>query len=460
MQIAAEIFKAYDIRGTYPDQLDRDIAHAIGRAARVVISAKSDRPRVVVGMDARLSSAELKDALIRGLLESGADVDDIGFVSTPTFYLVTAKHGYDGGIQVSASHNPKNWNGFKLVGRHAVAIRYKNGIDEIKKMIEEDYLPPQTVRRGVQCTASELPQRVLQAQVQDLIKTGGSIKPFKIVFDGGNGMGGSDMRALFDKLPCNVVWMNERPDGTFPAHAPDPLVRENTRDLSARIASEKADLGIASDGDGDRYFFFDESGEMIPPEIVRGLMAQIELRKHPGADIVYDVRPGRITKDLIEEAGGRPVLAPVGHTLIKEKMLTIGSIFGGESSGHFFYKLPSGTFEAPLVLVYEFLAFLSQQNKPLSKVVAPHKRYFNSGENNVRLATREKGLAMIERLKETYRDGTQTTLDGLTVEYPDFTFNVRLSNTEPLIRLIVESRDKTLMERKRDEIRAVLEADK
>lgn len=456
MKVASEIFKAYDIRGTYPDQLNADVAYAVGRTARAAIAPQKQRPKIAVGMDTRLSSPELKNALIRGLLESGANVDDIGLVSTPTFYLVVARYGYDGGIQVSASHNPKEWNGFKLVGPQAVALGYKTGIDTVHAVIGEDRLPPPAARSGALKAKPELPQRVLQEQLETLRKEAGAIKPFTVVFDGGNGMGGLDMQAAFSPLPCHVLWMNEKPDGTFPAHPADPMIAENTHDLRVRTIREGADLGIASDGDGDRYFFFDEKGEVVPQEILRGLLAQIELAKHPGATIVYDVRPGRITKDLIEAAGGKAVLAPVGHSLIKEKMIQEDAVFGGESSGHFFYKLPFGTFESPLVLVYTFLQFLSEQSKPLSEIVAPYKRYFNSGENNVRLMTREKGLAILKRLKETYRDGKQTTLDGLTVEYPDFTFNVRLSNTEPLIRLIVESADQATMEKRRDEVLEIL----
>lgn len=421
-----------------------------------MIAPSHIKPKLVVGSDARLSSPELKEALVRGLLESGADVHDVGFISTPTFYLVVARYGYDGGIQISASHNPKNWNGFKVVKGGAAPIGFEGGLSKVLEAIRQDLLPGASPLAGTLTEAYNLPSQALEELKVERALGAKNIKPFRIVFDGGNGMGGLDMKALFAHLPCKLVWMNEQPDGTFPAHPPDPLVIENTRDLSARVLKEKADLGLASDGDGDRYFFFDETGEVVPPEIVRGLIAQIELEKNPGATIVYDVRPGKITRDLIEEAGGKPVLAPVGHSLIKEKMIAENAVFGGESSGHFFYRLPYGTFEVPLMLVHSFLVFISAEDKPLSEVVAPYKRYFNSGENNVRLESREQGLFIIESLKKKYADGKQTALDGLTVEYPTFTFNVRLSNTEPLIRLIVESADKAIMETRRDELKALM----
>lgn len=456
MRITPDIFKAYDIRGTYPDEVNADVAYAIGRCARAIASPAIARPRFLVSSDARLSSHELKAALIAGLSESGVDVDDIGLASTPTFYLLAAQEAYDGGIQVSASHNPKDWNGFKVVAGHAVALGLKDGLDLMRVMISENRLPPAARESGVVRERPDLPAEALHQHARKLASAGARVSAFKVVFDGGNGMGGIDMKALFAALPCSLIWMNESPDGAFPAHPPDPFVASNTADLRERIVAEGADLGIASDGDGDRYFFFDERGDMVSPEIVRGLMAQVELKKHPGATIVYDVRPGAITRDLIEESGGRAVLAPVGHSLIKEVMRRENAVFGGESSGHFFYRLPYGTFEAPLVLVHAFLAFLTSENKPLSQAVAPYKRYYNSGEISVQLESRAQGLAMIEKLKLLYRDCTQTLLDGLTVETPDFAFNVRLSNTEPLIRFIVESKQKAVMEKQRDKLKKIM----
>ena len=456
MQVEPSIFKAYDIRGTYPAQIDATVAYSVGRAYGTLLSNREHgrTMHVVVGSDMRLSSPELKKDLTQGILDSGLNADDIGLISTPTFYFGVAYFGYDGGIMVSASHNPKEWNGFKLASKRALPISKDNGIVEMQRMIErEQFISLASGKEiGTLRNKNGIVETAVREQLKDLSAGKNAIKPFKIAFDGGSGMGGADMKQLFSVLPCKIAWMNEIPDGTFPAHPADPMVPENTEALRKEIVDGHCDLGIASDGDGDRYFFFDEKGEVVPAEILRGIMAQIELRKNPGATVVYDVRPGKITKDMIEEAGGKPILAPVGHSLIKAKMIEEKAIFGGESSGHYFYKLPYGTFEAPIVLVYKFLTFLSEQNKPLSEIIAPYKRYFNSGEINTHLENREAGSQKIEKIAEKFKDCKQSLLDGLTVESEDYWFNVRLSNTEPLIRFIVEARTKALMEEKRREI--------
>ncbi|MDP3965178.1 MAG: phosphomannomutase/phosphoglucomutase [bacterium] len=462
MNVEPSIFKAYDIRGLYPSEVNADVAYAIARAYATLMLAEANgkRLRIAVGSDARLSSPELKANLIRGLTDSGLDVEDIGLVSTPTFYFSVGYFGYDGGIQVSASHNPKEWNGFKLARKNAIPMSGDSGIKALQATIESETFAP-LVPADKKGTTGNRNNNVVETEIKEQMNMaaprGFSIKPFKIAIDPANGMGSPDMKALFAKLPCTIVWMNEAVDGTFPAHPADPMKDENTADLRKKILAERCDMGIASDGDGDRYFIFDEKGEAVPQAILRGLMAQIELHEHPGATVVYDVRPGRVTKEMIDEVGGTPVVAPVGHSLIKEKMILENAIFGGESSGHYFYKLPYGTFEAPVVLIYKFLAFLSAQEKPLSEVVAPYKRYVNSGEINSRLADRDAGLSKIEEMKKVYQE-KQNTIDGLTVEYPEFWFNVRLSNTEPLIRLIVEARDKKTMENKRDELLALIKA--
>ena len=461
MHVEPSIFKAYDIRGLYPGEVNADVAYAVARASATLMlaEARGKRLRIAVGSDARLSSPELKAGVMWGLTDSGLDVEDIGLVSTPTFYFSVGYFGYDGGIQVSASHNPKEWNGFKLARKNATPVSGDSGINALLTTIENETFAPlvPAEKKGTTKTRSSVVAIGIKEQMGMAASHGYPIKPFKIAIDTANGMGSPDMKELFAKLPCTIIWMNEAVDGTFPAHPADPMKDENTADLRKMIVSDGCNLGIASDGDGDRYFIFDEKGEVVPQTILRGLMAQIELREHPGATVVYDVRPGRITKEMIDEVGGTAVVAPVGHSLIKEKMIAENAIFGGESSGHYFYKLPYGTFEAPVVLIYKFLAFLSAQGKPLSEVVAPYKRYVNSGEINTRLMDRNVGLTKIEEIRKKYK-GTQNTIDGLTVEYPDYWFNVRLSNTEPLIRLIVEARDTQTMERKRDELLALIKA--
>lgn len=460
-KIKSSIFKAYDIRGIVPTEIDTPVAYTLGRAFATLMLRRNPgkKLKIAVGGDMRLTTPELKNYFMNGAADVGVDVDDFGEVSTPTFYFGVGFFEYDGGAQVTASHNPKEWNGFKVVGYHASPIGKDSGIEEMRQMIDHRTLAPfvEHANKGTIHSRTDILQRTISEQRGPIAKLGEqTIKPFRIAIDPGNGMGGEDMQTLFETLPCASVWLNEVPDGNFPAHPADPMVEENTRDLRSLIIEKKCDLGIASDGDGDRYFFFDEKGEVVPMEILRGIIAQIELEKNPRAKIVHDVRPGKITTDLIVDAGGTPIISPVGHSLMKETMLSEDAVFGGESSGHFFYKLPYGTFEAPIVLVVRFLEYISKQNKPLSEIVAPHKLYANSGEINTRLDSREQGLAVLEKIKAAYAGGKQHFIDGLSIEFPDFWFSVRLSNTEPLIRLIVESPDRQTMETRRDEILALM----
>lgn len=462
-RIPPSVFKTYDIRGIVPTEIDTAVAYTLGRAFGTLLLKRypGRKLRVGIGGDMRTSTPELKTYFMSAVADLGIDVDDFGEVSTPTFYFGIGFFEYDGGVQVTASHNPKEWNGFKLVGPQALPIGKDSGIAEMQHMIEKGLLAPfvDASQKGTIHVRGDILNRAVTEQRGPAEKlTEKVIKPFRIAIDAGNGMGGADMTELFKTLPCQVIWMNEKPDGNFPAHPADPMLEENTRDLRKMVVAQKCDLGVASDGDGDRYFFFDEQGFVVPQEILRGIIAQIELEKNPRAKIVHDARPGRITTDLIQAAGGTPIMAPVGHSLIKAKMVAEDAIFGGESSGHYFYKLPYGTFEAPVLMVTRFLEYISKQNKPVSQIIGPHKKYANSGEINTRLASNEVGLAIIEKIKQTYANGKQHYIDGVTIEYPDFWFSVRLSNTEPLIRLIVESPENSTMEAKRDEILSLIRA--
>jgi phosphomannomutase len=448
IKIDPSIFKAYDVRGIYPKQLDEKIAEKIGRAYAFILRKENPNKKlkIVVGNDMRLSSPSLKKNLIKGLVESGMDVVDVNLVTTPTFYFAVSYYGYDGGIQVSASHNPKEYNGFKMVRTKAVPMGGETGIYEIRDLVKKDKFISSDIK-GKVVKRKGVVEREVRVQRKNIEWK--KIKPFKIVVDTGNGMGALDIKAMFKDLPCKLIKLNFKLDGTFPVHLPDPLKEENLRMLKETVVKNKADLGIASDGDGDRYFFVDEKGKTIPQSILRGLMAQIELEKHPGATVCYDIRPGKITQEMIEEAGGKPVVTRVGHSLIKEKMLEVGAIFGGESSGHYFYKFDYGTFEAPIVLVYKFLLYLSEQNKPVSEVIKPYDKYYHSGEINSRVEDKE---AKLEEIAKKYSDGKISKLDGITVEYSDFWFNVRPSNTESLLRLNLEAVSKKKMEEKKDEI--------
>jgi len=451
-KIDKSIFKAYDIRGIYPDQLDEEGAYQIARGYATLIQDENPgkKLKIVVGYDMRLSSPSLKQRVVEGLIDSGIDVVDVGLVSTPTFYFAVAKYGYDGGMQVSASHNPKNYSGLKMTRAGAVPVSGDTGIMQIHDLVESQKFIELAEKKG----SVENRTSVLADLTEDHFKhfDASKIKPFKIVVDASNAMGALDIEAFFAKLPCEVIKMNFKLDGNFPAHEANPMLQENTEDLRKRIVAEGVDLGIAPDGDADRYFFYDEKGNEVRQSILRGLMAAIELDEHPGATVAYDIRPGRITQDMILEHGGKPVVTRVGHSLIKEKMIETGAIFGGESSGHYFYKLDYGVFECPLILTGKLLEYLSSQDKTFSEVMKPYYKYAHSGELNTKMSDRVQVEQKLSEVKEKFKDGKLVLIDGITIEYPDVWFNLRASNTEPVIRLTVEAKDEQTMEKWRDEL--------
>lgn len=450
------IFKAYDIRGVYPNQFNEEVGYSLGRAfATLLISENSSRSlSVAVSSDMRVSSPLIKPKVIQGLIDSGVNVVDIGMSSTPTFYFGVAYFGYDGGIQVSASHNPKEYNGAKLVRKNAVPVSKDSGMFTVRDFVVNNNFCPLVEQKGKLSKNTQVLEKEKE-EARKVVDTKG-FKPLKIVIDAANAMGSIDVESMFEGLPCKLIKINFDLDGTFPSHEADPMKPENTKMLCDRVLEEKADLGIAPDGDGDRYFFADENGRMIPQAILRGLMAQIELKEHPKATVAYDIRPGRITQDMIDELGGRAVVTPVGHSLIKEMMIKEGAIFGGESSGHYFYKFDYGTFEAPFLLVYKLLKHISDRKLPFSEVIKPFQRYAHSGEINTKVASREIVNEIIDQIKQKYSDTKQIYIDGVTVEYLDVWFNVRASNTEPLIRLTVEARSEELMKQKTDELLAII----
>lgn len=447
--VNATIFKAYDIRGIYPDELNEETAYRIGRGFARLIQEELGKPdvKLIVANDMRLSSPQLKGKAIQGMLDGGAIVYDIGFASTPAFYFSVGYHQVDAGIQVSASHNPAKYNGFKMTRAQAVPISETSGIKQIRDWAIENNWPTPT-KLGIYRTFPTITKTVIDELTQNIDLT--KIKPMTIVVDAVNAMAALDLEEFFKKIPqIKLIKMNFELDGSFPVHEADPLKDENLSFLEKAVVEHQADLGIAPDGDGDRYFIVDNEGHNIRQEIIRGIMAQIAIKENPGSTVCYDIRPGRITRDMIEEAGGKASVTRVGHSLIKEQMLKENAVFGGESSGHYFYKTPWGTFETPAILLSKFLLYLSSQNQTLAELVLPLKKYFNSGEVNSTVAN---GQQIIEKIKQQYRDGELNELDGITITYPDYWFNVRLSNTEPKLRLTLEAKTKELMETKRDEI--------
>lgn len=453
MSTNPSIFKAYDIRGVYPTEFDETAAYDISRAVATLFQRENPGKKLtlVVGRDMRLSSPALRERVVAGLLDSGVNVVDVGLASTPTFYFSVAQGNYDGGIQVSASHNPKQFNGMKIVRAHGVPVGRDTGMNDLKQIVADgSYTAAEP--KGVLTTMEHMTE--LCAETEGAGIPIEKIKPFTIVIDAANAMGALDMVAIFKKLPCTVIKLNFELDGTFPAHQPDPLDPENLKVLQDAVREHHADFGIAPDGDGDRVFFVANDGQLIRQEILRGIMAQVALKEQPGATVCYDIRPGRVTRDMIEAVGGRGVVTPVGHSLIKAVMLKEHAVFGGESSGHYFYKFPFGTFESSVALILKFLVWLSKKNTTLAEAVKPYQIYFHSGEINSRVADVKTVLA---RIKERFHDGNMNELDGVTVEYDDWWFNVRGSNTEPLIRLNLEAKSRELMEQKRDEVVNVIQ---
>ncbi len=448
-----KIFKAYDIRGVYGQDFDDEAAYEIGLAYSQMRKRELRREeglKVVAGCDMRLSSPALKEKLVQGLVDGGMEVIDIGLVSTPTFYFAVAYYGYDGGVLVSASHNPKEYNGFKLVREKASPLGEGTGMEELRNLVMDG-----KVEKAAKSGTVTKKEGVLADQVAHDLKFAdvAKIKKMKIVIDPANAMGILYFDELFKYVPGEIIRMNWTLDGAFPAHEADPLKPENMEALCEKIKKTGADLGIATDGDGDRIFFADDKGERLDPGITRAILCKLFLREKPGSKIAYDIRPGKITLDTILENGGIPIVTRVGHSLIKDQAVRESAYFAGESSGHFFLNMEEGCYEVPLIVTLKILEELSQSGLNFSEYIKPYKKYFHSGEINSEVEEKD---AVIAALKEKYADGKQNDMDGISIEYPDWWFNVRPSNTEPVLRLNLEANTKELMEEKRDEVLAII----
>jgi len=454
MNINQKIFKAYDIRGVYGEDFDESFAYRLG-LAYVTMRKKetgSEKLKIVIAKDMRLSSDSLHNALSKGLIAGGADVYDIGLNSTPTFYFAVAFYNYDGGIIVSASHNPAKYNGFKLVRDKALPIGEETGLEDLKTLVLSNDLK-ESDNPGHLEKLNDILETQIQYDLDYVDKT--KIKPLKVVVDAANSMGAPYSRELFKYIPAELIELNFELDGTFPNHEADPLKNENLKQLQKKVVDEKADLGIAIDGDGDRVFFVDEKGQAINQSIIRGLLAKIFLKDNPEAKIGYDVRPGKITKDLIIENGGTPVVTRVGHSLIKQQAINEGIYFAGESSGHFFLNMDIGCFEVPVIVILKLLSYFSKSDQLISKQIEPHNIYFHSGEINSLVADKDN---VLEAIKEKYSDTELNTVDGVSVKYENYWFNVRASNTEDKVRLNLEANDKKTMEEKTQEVLDIIKS--
>jgi phosphomannomutase len=479
--VPADIFKAYDIRGLYPQQIDGELAELIGGAFARVLSELSGKPvgelRVGLGRDMRLSAPELAGRYREGLLKAGASVIDAGQVGSEMLYFLVGSRELDGGLMCTASHNPKAYTGAKLVREGAIALSGDTGIQDIRRQVEDalssgagtpgtpdpqDPPDPQeredTQERQHRGQLEEVElygefqRRALSVIDPEVIRTVG--RPLKVVVDGGNGMAGPMVGPLLRELGLELIETYWTPDGEFPDHEPNPLLEENRRFIVEQVRSSGADLGIAWDGDADRCFFIDDTGAFVDGDFLTALLAESLLKKNPGEAILYDVRASRAVADTVTRAGGTPFMNRVGHAFFKTRMRKEGSLFGGEVSGHYyfrdFYCADSGTLPALLVL-----ELLCGEGVRMSELLKPYReRYFISGEINSEVS---EPAAKMEEIAERYADARQERLDGISIDYEDWHFNVRMSNTEPLLRLCLESLvSREDMERRRDEVLALI----
>jgi phosphomannomutase len=445
MTVSQAIFKAYDVRGLYPSELDETTARAIGSAFVAYLDAK----RIVVSRDMRVSSPSLAKAFIEGARAQGADVVDCGMCGTDMMYFAVASGGFDGGAQITASHNPKQYNGVKMVRREAFPLSGDAGIGEISDMVVHHKVPKTTRPEGRYET-----RNLLDAYVEKLMTfiDPKVIRPFNVVLDAGSGMGGLVAPRIFDRLPCKTTRLCFDIDGTFPNHEANPLIEENRADIVARVIADKADIGIAWDGDADRCFFIDGSGEFIAGDFVTALLAETFLMKSPHEKIVYDVRASYAVKDTVAHYGGTALMNRVGHAFIKARMKEENAVFGGEVTGHYYFRdyyyADNGFIPALLIL-----DLMSRKGKTLHELLKPlREKYFISGEINTKLKSMDEVPARLADIAAHYKAGHTYTLDGFSAEFPDWHFNVRPSNTEPLLRLNLEAKTPAMMAQKRDEV--------
>ncbi|HCO99544.1 MAG TPA: phosphomannomutase/phosphoglucomutase [Candidatus Moranbacteria bacterium] len=435
------IFKAYDIRGLYPQDLNGQDAYQIGRAIVQHTNAKT----IVIGADMRTSSPEIQAGLMRGITEQGANVINIGLVSTPMLYFASWKLNVDGGVMITASHNTAEWNGLKLCKKNAVPIGEGDGMEEIRDLaLGGKFTPSETI--GTLENNETLKNEYFE-YISGFFKKGLGKK--KIVIDFANSVGALD-KDIFEKFPDDVepVYLFEELDGTFPNHEANPLKLETLEALQEKVLAEKADLGISYDGDADRVGFVDEKGEIVPMDYMIALLAEETLKKYPGGTILMDLRSSNAVREVIEEAGGKVHRCRVGHSLIKGQMRRDDAIFAGELSGHYFFEENSKA-EMTTLAVITLLNLLNETGKTMSELTENLKRYFHSGEINSDV---EDKVGMMNKLKEIYKEGTLDELDGVRIDFADWWFNVRASNTEPKLRLNLEAKTKELMEQKRDEL--------
>ncbi|TFB07973.1 phosphomannomutase/phosphoglucomutase [Candidatus Atribacteria bacterium MT.SAG.1] len=454
-KINPSIFKAYDVRGVYPKEINSSAALNIAKGLVAFLGKrKKGRLKIVVARDNRVSSPVLYRAVKKGILGEGVDIIDIGLSTTPMFYFAVWKYKFDGGIIVTASHNPPEYNGFKIVGEKAISIGEENGLEEIKK------LTLQKKKRSKAKKGSIWKKNILKEYLDfnfsiskmDFKKL--KAAQLKIGIDTANAVSGILVKELKKRLPCKIYHLFPKLDGRFPNHLANPLEEKNIKDLRSFVKRKNLDLGVAFDGDGDRIIFVAENGKTIVPDYITCLLSQKILEENPGAKILYSICSSNIIREIIRENGGVPIPSKIGHTLIKGKMIKEKALFAGEYSGHYFHRDHSFC-EVPLIVLFEVLEKISKTGKSISQLIIPFKKYFYSGIINLEVKDKPRALSL---LKRRYKRGKISHLDGLRVDFEDWWFNARPSNTEDLLRIAVEAKTKSLMQGKLKKIKKLITA--
>ena len=443
------VFKAYDVRGLYPSEITEELFHQLGRAFVAYLGPG----KYAVTRDMRVSSPSLTRAFVDGAVKQGGTVIDYGLLGTDQMYYAVAAEDLDGGAQITASHNPGEYNGCKMVRKEAFPLSGEAGIKEMKEMIFANAIPAPPARQGA-VEQREILDRYVE-HVLDFVDEQ-SIKPFNVVLDAGSGVAGIVAPKLFDRLPCKTTRLCFEVDGTFPNHEANPLIEENRKDITAEVIKQKADVGIAWDGDADRCFFLDGTGEFIAGDFITALLAEAFLIKSPGETIIYDVRASYAVKDIVKKYGGKALMNRVGHAFIKRRMREENAVFGGEVTGHYYFRdnfyADNGFIPALMIL-----DLMSRKGMSLRDLLKPlRERYFISGEINTKVANMDIANKKIEELKRVYAKANPYDLDGVSAEFDDWHFNVRQSNTEPLLRLNLEGLTPEIMEKRRDEVLAII----
>ncbi|CAN5496803.1 phosphomannomutase/phosphoglucomutase [soil metagenome] len=445
-----DVFKRYDVRGIYPSELNEELAYQIGIQFVKLLDAKT----VAVGRDMRISGPQLFEALAAGITDGGASVVDIGLVSTDALYFAVGQYAYDGGIMLTASHNPAEYNGMKFTGRDAEALSLETGLSQIRDAIASGASDKSQTYKQRSANNASKPTRIERDVLEDFAAhclsfiDVSKVKPFKIAIDAGNGMGGKIIPPVFKHLPCEIIPLYFELDGNFPNHPANPLEPENIRDLQAAVIKHDCDLGVAFDGDADRMFVLDEKGNLVTGDIVTALVAINILKHNPGQAVLYNVVCSKTVPEIISANGGTPRRAPVGHSLIKKIMREEDIIFGGEHSGHFYFR-DNWYADSGMIALLQCLQVFSEAGKKVSEIISPIDKRFRSGEVNRKVKDIPAALA---KLEAQHQLAELDHLDGVTITYPDWWMNIRSSNTEPLLRINIEADSEAVMTAKLNEV--------